>query len=210
MASILRVKAKWTGFSGSPGYSNFYFRDTAGAAPTDAMAAAAATRIEDFFKALPAYLTNATRITLQSDAEVIEETTGEITTVLNAGTRVAVAGTATASGYSAASGAVVTWRSNGVVAGRRVRGRTFLVPLAYSAYATDGTITSGLLGTLSTAGNALISEAGTLDFGVWARPKQAVLHEDGVTWTGARDGSWFPASSVTVPSKVSVLRSRRD
>ena len=209
MATIMRVKARWSGFAGSPGYSNFYFRDFSSGAPTDADADAAADRVETFFQALPAYLTNATRITVQSDAEVIEETNGEIVSVLNAGARVAIAGTGGTGGYSAASGAVVTWRTGGVVAGRRVRGRTFLVPLAASAYGADGTITTGLVGTLQTAGAALISIAGSPDVGVWARPHKQHVNKAGET-IPARDGSWWAATSVTVPTKVAVLRSRRD
>lgn len=209
MANILRVKAKWTGFSGAPGYSNFYFRDFSAGEPTDTDADAAADRVETFFNAIPAYLTNATRITLQSDADVINELDGKIVSVLNAGARTAIAGTGGVGGYSAASGAVITWRTNGVVVGRRVRGRTFLVPLAAPAYAADGTITSGLVNTLTTAGQALISAAGTPDLGVWARPTEQHINARGET-VPARTGIWYVASSVTVPSKVSVLRSRRD
>lgn len=209
MSPILRVTAAWTGFTGAPGYSNFYFRDFDGAELTNAGAAAAATRVEDFFKAIPAYLTNSTRITVRSDAELIEETNGEIVNVLNAGNRTAISGTGGVGGYSAATGAVVTWRTNGVVAGRRVRGRTFLVPLAAPAYAADGTITTGLVNTLQTAGGVFVNGAGSPDVGIWARPHKARTNKAG-DLVPAREGAWFFATGLTVPSKVSVLRSRRD
>jgi hypothetical protein len=209
MAPILRVKARWSGFTGSPGYSNFYFRDFDSGSFTDAMADAAGDRVETFFGACATLFPNNVRITVQSDAEVIEETNGEIISVLSTGPRSAVAGTAAANAYSAASGVVVTWRTGGVVVGRRVRGRTFLVPTANVAYDLDGTLGSGPMNTIQTAANALAATTGSPDLGVWSRPHKARVAKDG-TNVPARDGSWYVVTSVTIPDKVAILKSRRD
>lgn len=200
MATMLKVKAKWTGFTGAPGYSNFFFRDFSSTEPTDTEADLAADRIEAFFSAVKEFFPPTLQIAVQSDADVIEETTGELVTSLNAGTRVPVTGTGAAVGYSAASGIVVTWRTAGVRNGRRVRGRTFLVPCVPVAYAADGTLATGTITTVSTAATALRNAAGTPDLGVWARP----------TGPGATDGSWHAVNAHTVPDLAAVLRSRRD
>lgn len=209
MAPILRVKARWSGFTGSPGYSNFYFRDFADGAFTDTVADAAGDRVESFFLAIQNLFPTAVKITVQSDAEVIEETTGDITQILSTGTRAAVSGTAAAAAYSGASGCVVTWRTNGVVAGRRVRGRTFLVPTANVAYDLDGTLQNSTVTTLQTAANALINQTGTPDLGVWARPHKARTSPTGEA-IPARQGIWHVATSATIPDKVAILKSRRD
>lgn len=209
MATILRIKARWSGFTGGPGYSNFYFRDFSSGAPTDADADSAGDRVETFFGAIANLFPTAVKIRVQSDADVIEETNGEIQSVLSTGVRADVSGTAAANGYSGASGVVVTWRTGGVVAGRRVRGRTFLVPTANIAYDLDGTLQNSTITTLQNAANTLISAAGTPDLGVWARPTPEHQNTKGET-IPARDGSWYVVTSATIPDKAAILRSRRD
>lgn len=209
MASIMRIKAKWTGYTGAPGYSNFYFREFGENWATDATADAAADRVETFLGALLTLFPPALRVAVQSDAELLEETDGKLISVFNAGLRNTYAGSAVAAGYSAASGAVITWRSNGVVAGRRARGRTFLVPLASAAYASGGDLSANTLTTISNAATALAAGTGSPDLGVWSRPHEARVNKAG-TAIPAREGVWHAVTSVTVPSKVAVLRSRRD
>jgi hypothetical protein len=199
MAPILKVKIKWTGFTGAPGYTNFFFRDIAGT-PSQATAEDAATKARNFGGYVRGHLPIETILQVQNDVEVIEETTGELQTMFTVATKTPLPGEAPSAPYSAASGAVVTWRTAGVRNGRRVRGRTFLVPLANSAYQSDGTLAAATVTALTTNLNTFLSPSGSANFGVYARPSSAA----------ATDGIFHQATGFSVPDKVAVLRSRRD
>jgi hypothetical protein len=200
MPNIIKVKLKWTGFSGAPGYTNFFYRDEASGAPSPTTATDAVTKVGNFANYIKAYLPIETAVQVQSDIEVIEETNGQLQDVMNVASQPVVQGTAPSAPYSAASGAVITWRTAGVRNGRRVRGRTFLVPLANSAYQSDGTIASAALTALNTNMGTFLDATGSAILGVYARP----------TSKGATDGAWFTVIGHNIPDKVAVLRSRRD
>lgn len=204
MASILRIKLRWTGFSGAPGYSIFHFRDfeTGEGGGVDAtQAQSAADRVRAFALALVDLLPAGARLQVEPDVEVLEETNGQMQDILQVTPGATVAGKSTNTGsYSGATGAVVNWRTASVRNGRRIRGRTFLVPLYYTAYDSDGTINTTALTAIRTAADALVAGGNSPDLGVWARPSAS----------GASDGNWVVASSATVPDLAAVLRSRRD
>lgn len=201
MASIIRVKARWQGFQGAPGYTIFHMRDFAAAEPTVAEADAAITRVKAFFTGIAPYLPAVVQVQVENDIEVIEETTGDLVNILSAASTSAVTGgAASGSPYAAPVGAVVTWRTTVVRNNRRIRGRSFLVPLSSTAFENNGTLVSTALTVINNAATALINPAGAPDLGVWARP----------TVPGANDGLWAAVSSFSVPDMGSVLRSRRD
>ena len=200
MAPILKVSSKWTGFSGAPGYSNFFFQNNFGTAPSTDERQKAIAATDSFWMAVLPLLPNTVTITVQSDVEVIEETTGMLIDVMSGPALTSRVGTGGVGAYSGASGAVLTWRTNGVRNGRRVRGRTFLVPLAIGAYQNDGTLADTARTTLGTAANSLITPAaGTPPFNVWARPSAK----------GASDGNSYEVVGSSVPDMAAVLRSRR-
>lgn len=201
---IMRVTARWTGFSGAPGYSNFFFTLDAGFIDGGFMgdaavsaATTAASRVADAFDAIDSLLPAAVRIGQDPEVAVIDSDTGEITGLIAREPVTAVTGSASGS-YSAASGAVVNWLTADYRGGRRIRGRTFMVPLAGSAYESDGTLSSGARNLLTTFGNSIIGDAGGPEFGVWSRP------------VGGSGGVFATATSASVPDMAAVLRSRRD
>ena len=100
-------------------------------------------------------------------------------------------------GAAAGVGACVSWLTGGIVGGRRLRGRTFLVPLHNSTYDTDGTFTSGVL-TALTAFQTAMRAAGPL--AVWHRP----------TTPGGTDGTSYGVIGARVRDRVAFLSSRRD
>ena len=204
MASMLKVKARWSGFVGSPGWTNFYFRLDDGDFHTQQTATDAAARVSTFFTAVKDKFTTAVTVSIQPDVEVIEDTTGEMTSVFGITTPAAIVGSNTIATFSGPTGAVVTWRTNSVHNGRRVRGRTFLVPTSTAVFQNDGTLDTAHRTALQTAADALASATGSPDLGIWARPKK--LPDGTVTAPGA----WYPVSSATVPDLAAVLRSRRD
>jgi hypothetical protein len=204
MAPILRAKIRWSGFTGGPGFSVFHFRDFAtgtGEDPTQATADAANTKLNTFITAILPQLPNVVNLQVHSEMELIEWTNGNLIDVLNVTPANGRNGTAGATVvYSAAVGAVINYRTNGIRNNRRVRGRTFLVPLASSAYALDGSLASANHTAIQNAANALITTETAADLGVWARP----------TAPGASDGAWYVASTANVPDMTAVLRSRRN
>jgi hypothetical protein len=201
---MLKVKTKWTGFTGGPGYTNFFFSLDNDGFMTQELADAAATKTETFFNQVASLFPAVVKSTVQSDVEEIDEATGALTNLWTVATRTGTAGTNVGNNYSGPAGMVVTWRTSTVRAGRLMRGRTFLVPTALQTFDTDGTIISSYIDTVSTAAAALRADDLNLDFGVYARPKK----DAGGTVTLA--GNWAPVTGHTVPDKVAVLRSRRD
>lgn len=191
---ILRITARWTGFTGAPGYSNFFF---AGGGGLISDAQQVANRVISAFSDLSSILPEDVRITLEPEAAVIDSDTGVATSFEQIDTAADAEGIAPGS-YSAASGAVVNWRTNDVRFGRRIRGRTFIVPLSSIAYADDGTLGNSALGALRNFADTMIGGDLDSEFGVWSRPR------DG------GGGVFATATSYSVPDMAAVLRSRRD
>lgn len=201
MAPIMRVKTTWSGISGAPGVTVMHFRDfDTTETPTQAQLLSVINKTATFFAAVLPYISTTTKLTHEREVEILEDTTGEL---LNAVTYTGTLDpqTGTANGPVAGpAGAVVNWRTGSVRNGRRVRGRTFLVPLATSSYETDGTLLTSCQAALQAAATTLADNSGSGDLGVYARP----------TAVGATDGAWFVATGASVPDKIAVLRSRRD
>jgi hypothetical protein len=197
---MLKVKVRWGGFLGSPGWTNFYFDSGTGDFTTPEQAGPCADKVAAWITAIKPNLPPAVTLTIQSDVEAVSAATGELLTIHSAGARAAVNGTATAQGYAAATGLVTTWRTAGVRNGRRVRGRTFIVPCVGGTFDTDGTVQPTKLTPVVDAANALLAPFSGISLGVWSRP----------SGPGASDGQFFPAISASVPDMAAVLRSRRD
>jgi len=200
---MLKVKVRWGGFNGAPGWSNFYFDTVDGTFTTAADANPVAQRVETFINAIKIRIPSHVSMTIQSDVEVVAPDDGEMLNIHSIPARAPIMGTAAAAAYSAASGLVINWRTAGVRNGRRVRGRTFIVPLAGGAYQTDGTIQDTNLSETQTAAQALITTASPVKLGVWARPKKDIAGNV------LSPGAFHEAVTATVPDLAAVLRSRR-
>lgn len=202
--NILRITALWSGFMGAPGYSNFFFNTDGGfwdgglvGDATQEAANGAAERVLAAFNLMREELPSGVEIQLDPEADVIDSDTGEMLGIIEVPGGNAI-GAGGGGGWSAASGAVVNWRTNDFRFGRRIRGRTFLVPLAGSAYESDGTLAGGSRNAIRDFGAEMVGGTGSADFGVWSRPR------DGA------GGVWATAVAATVPDMAAVLRSRRD
>lgn len=187
--SHTRITALWTGITGGPGYTRLSFGGTL----DEAGATAAANRVRAFFDAIKANLSLNTVISFSEVAQMFSpagQLIGEVAIVPPP----AVTGTGTAA-YSAPSGAVVNWITGVFINGRRVRGRTFIVPLSTNAYFGDGTLAGGTIATIGGAAN-------TLQNGV---PNLVVA--GGV---GVGGGYEATVTGASVPDRAAILRSRRD
>lgn len=152
---MFRITAKWEGFLGAPGYTNFHFRDTEVGVPYEDAAADVAT----FFDALKVLLPSVVTISVQPEVSIMDST-GATPPYVYALQTVPdpVVGTSAGS-YSATSGACITWRTATVVENKLVRGRTFIVPLAGGAYQNDGTLATSTINTLKSAASGLLQSA---------------------------------------------------
>lgn len=194
----------WTGFPGSPGYSNFHFTVDGGfwdggVIGSEAQAAAddAAADVRGAFIKVANLLPDTVTIQVDTEAEILNSDTGEILGVVETDST-PVTGASSSTSWSGASGGVVNWRTNDYRGGRRIRGRTFMVPLAGNAYEDNGTLSTEGRDDLQSFGNALVNGSGSADFGVWSRPRNGA------------GGVFATVVGSNVPDMAAILRSRRD
>lgn len=196
---ITRITARWGGFAGAPGYSNFYFSSgflDGGIFGEEAELLAG--RVADAFEALSPVLPRNVTIDIEPEVAVIDSDTGVAQSFTSIDPPEVDLPTGSAQPFAGPAGAVVTWRTNDLRNGRRIRGRTFLVPLSTTAYQEDGSLTTIALNAVRGFGDAMVGNALQGDLGVWSRPQ------------GGAGGVFASVVSFTVPDKVAVLRSRRD
>lgn len=192
--AITRITATWTGFNGAPGYSNFFFNAFGGGDVVDLEVG----RVRAFFNALAIRLPSSVTVNVDGEAAVLDEASGELIGYANASEQpAAVIGSGSGS-YSGPSGAVIHWQTDAVAKGRRLRGRTFLVPLSGAVYESDGTLTAPVIEDIQDAADLLIGDGTGPELVVWSRPVDGAGGTIG-TVTGHR-----------VPDMAAVLRSRRD
>lgn len=195
---------RWQGFIGAPGYSIFHFRDFGapeGWDPTVAQAQECVDKVRTFADAIKGNIVYGSSLQVLNDVEEIEDTTGEMVNVMSTTAPAVVNATTTAAfNYAGPVGAVINWRTSTVRRGRRIQGRTFLVPLLSNNFEVNGTLGAGSITTLAAAAAALSADGASPDLGVYARPSK-----DGVT-----PGQWAPVTGYNVPDMGAVLRSRRD
>lgn len=192
--ALVRVTAEWTGFNGGPGYSAFHFDALTPMADIQGLQA----RVAGLFYEIRPQLPEDVRVTVRPTSEIIDEVTGELIDYVEPEEAQSGYSGAASGGYSGASGAVINWNTATVARGRRVRGRTFLVPLAGAAYDDVGTLTSSTLSNLGRGADALYGGEADPDFCVWSRPRNG------------SGGVLAPVISHRIPDLAAILRSRRD
>jgi hypothetical protein len=202
MARIIRVKINWTGFPGGPGYTNLHFEPVAGGDISQAVAddavAVTQTWIAAFRPDMPSSVTTGVDPTVTE----IDENYGTIEAFWTSTVTAPAAGPSNGV-YAAGSGVCVNWGTDGVWNGRRVRGRTFIVPIGEPGLATNGSLNDTRLTAWRTATATFVGAANLARLVVWKRPT-VVLGEP------LPDGGAYDVNSYTINDKVAQLRSRRD
>lgn len=194
---IMKITTRWDGWTGAPGYSNWYVWGSPDQTQTDAAAAAVRT----FLQAIRAYLPSVVSINFVPTVQVYAEGDGSLADQRNI---VTIPGTVTGSGagnFAASTGIVVSWRTTQSTGRRLLLGRTFLVPASAVAYQTDGTVDNGALVVIAGAANAYVARVAADVPGhpvVWHRP------------VNGGGGSMGNITAATVADRTAVLRSRRD
>lgn len=194
---MLRVRTTLNGFTGGPGLMTNYFQCTT-------EDAAAATRCVGYVQAL---LSGALRIMLWNSVTwEVQHQVDEITTADGhiVGTHTATggntgAGTAGTTAAPIASAALVRWLTSTFVGGRRLRGRSFISPIAHAAVDVSGTLDNTILSGVNGALTPWVSSMTAGDKAViWHRP---------VAGAGGYAGD---ITGGSVQDKLAVLTSRRD
>ena len=175
----------WNGLPGGSGYSIFYATPDMGVSGL----------IKTFWDSIVAALPSGVSVTGPTEGDRLDESTGTLTGVWTGGAGGTTVGTG-APHFAAPTGACVTWHTGGIVNGKRVRGRTFLVPLTGDAYQDDGSLRENIRATMQAAVDALVSAAAG-DLLVWHRP------------VGGLGGSAHPVVSGRISDRAAILTSRR-
>lgn len=182
-----RYRVSMTNWPGAPGTMTFYL----GTAVTDF------SPIRTFLNTCSAFVPNGLSFVFPSSVDQFDETTGTLTSTLALTPLTTVTSAAAAGAYAGSAGALIRWVTGSFINGRRVQGRTYLVPMRSPSFGTDGSIDSTTLTSIQTAAAAMIASFGS-DLKVWHRPSP-----------GGSNGSAVTVNSATVPDVAVVMRSRR-
>lgn len=152
--------------------------------------------LKAFWTSVAAIMAGYVTITVPNSGDVFKEDDGTLLSTWSSGTSATITGGGTGA-YAGGVGACLGWGTGGIHYGRKVRGRTFIVPLALNQYDTDGTLATGCVSSITTAKNTLLTAMGT-DLQIWARPS-----------TKHPIGNSYSVTGGVVKDHVSWLRSRR-
>lgn len=195
--TVAVIKATWTGGPSAPGLSQFCFATEGGGSSITACANAAREFLFSFGSIIP----DEYQVTFDGIAELFDESTGSLVDELTYTPPAAVVGSGAGS-YAHGVGISVAWRTNTIRNGRRVRGRTFIVPVVGSAFDASGNIPGAT--TTAWANNAktkMVDASGTAGapFSIWSRPSEK--------WP---TGGLAQVTAATVKGKAAWLTGRRD
>jgi hypothetical protein len=202
--AIMRVKARWTIPGAGTAYSVFHFSAVSGSDPVGTEANQAAEKTRTFFDAVKGLLPGVVMIDVQKEVEILDVESGNLFEVINATDQLQVVGGASVgTAWSAPSGACITWGTSGLRTlsskPRRVRGRTFLVPLTTTSYDSNGNLSATALTTINTAATNLRTPGTLSQLVIFGRP--------GVG--GSPAGVVHTVTSSRITDQSAILRSRR-
>ena len=182
-----RVRTIFTGMSGSPYLSTMYFGST------DPLQTAqeAVTAVGNFWGAIDAQLSSTLGWTTDPEVAEVDIVTGEVAGS-TATTPVSGVGALGNAVMALTTQALVRWRTGTFIAGREVRGRTF-VPGTTTLHNLAGRPGGTLVTTITTAAAALVADVNA-DLYIWSR----------------KNGAIGNVTSGTVWTEYASLRSRRD
>lgn len=191
---VIEYRVNWEGPVGGPGVTVFHGRPSNSGFDQEASEDLAA-RAHAFFDDIKALIPAGYTLSFPGEAIELNTTTGVLEDVYTF-TPPADVTCAGSGDWAAPAGCRVEWRTAAIVNGRRLRGRTYIVPIAAGAFDTEGTIDSGTVTLLTTAAEDFIDDSvfANVDIAVWSRTH----------------GILADVVNVFVPDEASILRSRRD
>lgn len=198
MANLDRLRVRWSGVTGGPGISTFYFVN----------AGAQLGNIQAFFSEFAGYLPASVRLDFDSEGDTINPADGALVGSWSIAPVLPVVGT-NAGVYAAPAGLSIAWNTGTIADRHRVVGRTFIVPIGSNKYQVDGTLEGGALAAAqATAATLVTASGGTMN--VWHRPFAGAPATATKAARPAHAGSSAVVVGSSVRDKVAILRSRRD
>lgn len=200
MPNVSVTLATWTGFTGAPGYTKFYWEELVD--PAGRQAAVDTTR--QFFLALQPILRTAWSVAFSNVVQTFDVGTSKLVSEAVAGTSPAgLAGTvANTVAYAGGVGAVIKWTTGAIFIGRHQSGRTYIVPTA-GAHDIDGTLNPTAVTSLGLAASALVGNS-TAHPVVWSKRYDRTVKPPVQT-----AGQIARILGGTPQDRTAVLRSRR-
>jgi hypothetical protein len=203
MANVSAVQATWAGGVVGASWGKYWFNEL-----LDATARQAAV---DSVRALissiaTAYLRTDWSVQVEGKIQNFDLTTGKLTSETTAPTtpNLLAGGVVNTATYAQGVGARIIWSTGVVINGRKVIGRSFLVPLA-QAVGANGQTLPALRTTLAAAITTFVSQPNARPV-VWHKTYDRSDPSKPPVYTG---GNAVPINGGTVPSAVASLRSRR-
>jgi len=190
-ANLYQSQWTWSGWSGAPGYTSFYY-STIDEATMNTNLDAERT----FFDTVASLLAASVSINPPGNFRVVDAATGNLEDVIAPTTPPTGVTGGGGTTFAAPAGCSVNWLTTTPATSRLVVGRTYLVPLGEQAYQSDGTLVDSSKNGLQTAANVFVAAVDPI-FVVWRRP---------VSGAG---GSVAPVVGARVNDRVSILKSRR-
>jgi hypothetical protein len=187
MTSIDRLRVTFSGASIGSGVATHYALSSAsGGQPA----------VKAFWTSVAAFMFSGVSIHVPNSGDQLDDATGVVIGAWSGGTAATIAGSGAGSTYAAGVGMGVDWLTTTLHGRRRIRGRTYIVPLSPGNFDTDGTIYNPTAASVLTDATFMLSSAPGA-FVIWHRP------------VGGSGGVSAPITSAVVPDKVSWLKSRR-
>jgi hypothetical protein len=197
MTDLHRIRVHQTGFPGGPGVSTFYALDVATFLPS----------LKTLWDTLVNYQDNNVRAQVDNVGDIINDANGEITGAW-AGDAQSVCTGSRSQPVAPASGYQVRWNTNTILDGHRLRGRTFVVPMATDQYTDQGLLVAGAQAAIYAAALEFQIEQSS-SFVIWHRPFPGRAATATKPAKPAHDGGHGLVTTVAVPARTVVLRSRR-
>lgn len=191
---MLEYNMAWQIPNAGPAVSTFHFdADLPGT-----NLASLQSHIWAFFDSLKGALPNDVTIVGETEVRQIDEVTGQLQAVGTVVPNPNVTGTVTG-GWAGGSGCRFDWQTTIIRFGRRVRGRTYIVPLAAGNYDASGNVSAAVRADFIPKAQSLLSNLGlnSTPMCVYSRPQPG------------RPGLASPVISVNVPPLAAQLRSRK-
>lgn len=193
---VLEYRVQWSGGSiTGPGVSVHHGRieaaGTAGQAAIDL-----ANRCRVLWDGLKTFVPTGITWSFPGEVTELDTATGQLEDVHPINVLADVVSSGSNSSWAKPAGGRIDWLTEVVVGGRRLKGRTYVVPLSGAQYDAQGSLTPACISGLVAAASAY-RDGGVTDEmqpSVWSR----------------RHGVQGDITNVRVPDRVSILTSRRD
>lgn len=196
-----RIRVVWTGIPSGNGVSTFFSQS--GQVPD---LATLRLGLANLVTVIPAGVT----LTIEGQGDTIGTDDGAISGSWATTAPAAVVGTG-GGAYASPTGGIVTWLTDEIHGRRHLRGRTFFVPMAGSAFGSTGQLLAGAVTALQGVANGLLLAPAGKKYCVWGRPTRVPKNPDPTAPPVVPiPGTGGIITGSKIPTKAMVLTSRRD